>query len=417
MGTNSPEMSNQLPAAPPAPQPSPPRPKPQQPSSSNKLPDAGAQPARAFALGWHLAELYNYRRLPRGLTAVRGAAPPATLPGLGALSQAQRAMVLLDQIELELPRVWGSSSMIPPAFEDVRAGLAAGATGPDLLWLIYDKHTALLEGLSAQDFRVGKAYGLGRAVAETVLLPDWKSPGSFTTQFDPYRAQTIITWLSDLKSVLPEHSAIAVQAGLEAWSGWVAGKPDALPPRQRPAPWNNAQEAARISGVLSTQGALWRGLLSGEKDALSMLQVDSYDTAVRAMTNRLTELALKFLWSPIGGLLVVITLVALGVLAWLLLNGRAAEITAALIAALGAVGITAGSATAAVKKALVQAEQPLWDAEVGAAIVAASLLTPESPSSTRVGRQILKSVDFHAVEQGEANAAVGAVEAVVQARK
>ena len=113
----------------------------------------------------------------------------------------------------------------------------------------------------------------------------------------------------------------------------------------------------------------------------------------------------------------VITLVALGVLAWLLLNGRAAEITAALIAALGAVGITAGSATAAVKKALVQAEQPLWDAEVGAAIVAASLLTPESPSSTRVGRQILKSVDFHAVEQGEANAAVGAVEAVVQARK
>jgi len=402
------------------PPPPPPSPPPHQPAGSNQLPAAGAQPARAFALGWHLAELYNYRTLPRGLTAVRTAVPPPSLPGLGALSQAQRAKVLVDQIELELPRVWSSSTTLP-AFDDIRAGLDAADTGPDLLWLIYDRHTALLEALSAQDFRLGKAYGLGRAVAETVLLPHWKIPGSFTTQFDPYRVQTIVTWLSDLKSALPAHSGIAVQAGLEAWSGWVAGKPDAVPDGtatagQRPSPWNNPKEGARITGLLNTQGALWRGLLSGEKDALSILQVDSYVAAVRAMTSRLTELALKFLWSPIGVVLAVVTLVALAVLGWLLVHGGATQITGALIAALGALGITAGSATAAVKKALVQAEQPLWDAEVGAAIVAASLLTPETPGDNRVGRQILKSVDFHAVEQGEENAAVVAAQGIIQAR-
>jgi hypothetical protein len=112
-----------------------------------------------------------------------------------------------------------------------------------------------------------------------------------------------------------------------------------------------------------------------------------------------------------------VTLVALGVLGWLLINGKATEITAALIAALGALGITAGSATAAVKKALVQAEQPLWDAEVGAAIVAASVLTPETPGSRRIGRRILKSIDFHAVEQGLGKAAVGAVQSVVHDRR
>src|SRR5260221_9657635 len=100
----------------------PPQAQPRTPFSSNQLPDAGAQPARAFALGWHLAELYNYRRLPRGLPAVRTEPPPTSLPELRTLSPAQRAKVLVDQIELELPRVW-SSSMTKPVFDDIRAGL------------------------------------------------------------------------------------------------------------------------------------------------------------------------------------------------------------------------------------------------------------------------------------------------------
>jgi hypothetical protein len=30
--------------------------------------------------------------------------------------------------------------------------------------------------LTAADFRLGKAYGLGRALAETILLPDARDP-------------------------------------------------------------------------------------------------------------------------------------------------------------------------------------------------------------------------------------------------
>lgn len=54
------------------------------------------------------------------------------------------------------------------------------------------------------------------------------------------------------------------------------------------------------------------------------------------------------------------------------------------------------------QKAMSQAERPLWDAEVGTAVVTAALISPEPAGSDRIGRTLLKSIDFHAAEKGGA---------------
>jgi hypothetical protein len=40
-------------------------------------------------------------------------------------------------------------------------------------------HESLLKTLTAQDARLGKAYGLGRSLSETMLIPDTQEPQSF----------------------------------------------------------------------------------------------------------------------------------------------------------------------------------------------------------------------------------------------
>jgi hypothetical protein len=53
------------------------------------------------------------------------------------------------------------------------------------------------------------------------------------------------------------------------------------------------------------------------------------------------------------------------------------------------------------------ASNTLWDAEVGAAVVTAALISPEPASSDRIGRTLLKSIDFLAAEKAVLRAAAG----------
>ena len=74
--------------------------------------------------------------------------------------------------------------------------------------------------LTAADFRLGKAYGLGRALAETTLVTDAKNPQTFERVFARYRLANLLSWLADLKSVFPPHAAEAVRGSLQAWAAW-----------------------------------------------------------------------------------------------------------------------------------------------------------------------------------------------------
>ena len=67
---------------------------------------------------------------------------------------------------------------------------------------------------------LGQAYGLGRALAETILLPDGKNPLTFQQVFARYRLANLLGWLADLKSAFPPHAAEAVRGSLQAWTAW-----------------------------------------------------------------------------------------------------------------------------------------------------------------------------------------------------
>ena len=108
---------------------------------------------------------------------------------------------------------------------------------------------------------LGKAYGLGRAIAETAMLPanaitDEQRAGQFRCMFDAGRMITIKDWLADLKTLLPDHTAYAVSRSLHDWQGWVAGAPDT-------ADWAGARSAIRVQGGSATPGWLWQTELDG----------------------------------------------------------------------------------------------------------------------------------------------------------
>ncbi|MGI9022044.1 MAG: hypothetical protein ACR2HV_02190 [Acidimicrobiales bacterium] len=73
----------------------------------------------------------------------------------------------------------------------------------------------------AADFRLGKAYGLGRALAETTMLPRADRPETFLDAFHPFRLRHLETWLSDLKSAFPAHASEGVRGSLHRWASWV----------------------------------------------------------------------------------------------------------------------------------------------------------------------------------------------------
>jgi hypothetical protein len=85
-------------------------------------------------------------------------------------------------------------------------------------------HVDLLVGLTAADFRLGKAYGLGRALADTCAPSHGQSVDelrkSVRSHLDPHRALVLVGWLDDLKTVLPDHAGQSVSDSLQRWIRW-----------------------------------------------------------------------------------------------------------------------------------------------------------------------------------------------------
>src|SRR4029453_13512495 len=116
--------------------------------------------------------------------------------------------------------------------------------------------------LTAADFRLGKAYGLGRALAQTALLPDAKHPETFQQTFARFRLDNLLGWLADLRSAFPPHAAEAVSGSLQAWAAWSDAptlRPAVDGPGQGPAggaPWAPPPSVGRPS---TTRGRRRRG--------------------------------------------------------------------------------------------------------------------------------------------------------------
>lgn len=299
----------------------------------------------AFALGWQMAEVYRPDR--------RSGSKPAAamdLPGVSGLSASERQEMGLFQVQAGVTKLRGpicaAGLDVPNAqhFGETVKGIGdPNARGQ----AIRDFHLTLLATLTAADHRLGKAYGLGRALADTTRLPpDWRA------ELATYRVATVARWIRELASALPPHAAHPVAQSLEAWGRWAEAQ---------------TGDGGDTRRKLGAQGRLWRSLLSGEKRATDVLETSDYLRAGEGMLQRTGALAGRFLRHYWG--LVLTALVLLGVGVWLIVgpgSGVAAGVGGATIfASLGlswkGIGSSLGGAGARI-------EQPLWQAELDQAI-------------------------------------------------
>jgi hypothetical protein len=376
----------------------------------------------AFVLGWHVAELFH-AKLPG--SAPRRQQRLGKLVGVGDLDPRSRVTLLLAQVRVDLQRTWrfDDFGQPPPDLHSVQSELEAEDRQPaQLQAAVAELHQQLLVALTAADFRLGKAYGLGRALAETVLLPDAKNPQTFQQEFDRYRLANLLGWLADLKSAFPPHAAEAVRGSLQAWAAWTEAPtlrlardaqrpaPDAeadgqplaaaaMPastahvppppraafrprlvrharqPQARPVDWRSPADCQSVTRTLHRQGQLWRAILSGEKDCLDMLSSYDYLSAADRLLGDIRRLTLGLLrrfW--IATTLVAAILAA--ALVTLFTVRAASSVLAAVLAAAGAIGLSWKGAASGLGRVLAQAQRPLWESELDVAVANAVTVMP-----------------------------------------
>lgn len=316
-----------------------------------KQAEAGQPDSRvwvAFALGWQMAELYRPDRRRKATSASAD-----DLPGLGRLTVDEWTRLGLDQVQAGIAKL---RSAIDAAGLDVPDAEAFEATVPSIVDLgqrqqkIREFHVDVLATLTATDFRLGKAYGLGRALADTT-----RDPNDFREEFKEGRIQNLTEWILDLATAFPPHAAHAVASSLKAWREWVA------------SPQNSAANQGDVLPMLRSQGRTWRSLLSGEKLATSVLATGDYVKAGEGLIERSKSLAGQFL-HHYWWLATIIVVLFAGGIAVIFLVGDTKAIAAGVATILASLGLTWRGVGATLGTAAVRLEEPIWGAELDAVI-------------------------------------------------
>jgi hypothetical protein len=320
----------------------------------------------AFALGWQMARLYT-SSVDSDSDAVDD---EGRLPGLSALPEVSLVTLGLAQADVALRTLTAFLGAGPalPTTEAARAELGNDPLDRDALrGAIRDLHVALLIELTAFDFTVGKAYGLGRALADTCCSAAGDAADrqqALEHDLDEFRALVLVGWLDALKPVLPAHSGQAVADSLERWTRWAMATdlkkldPDGVNHQRR---------------VLHRSGQRWRAVLSGEKDAKDLLETNDYVSAARGTLKSAAAVARSLAWQLRGPLLVATALIAVGV-ALMFLNNSTAQVLAGLGTVAGGLGITWRTASASAERVSLELGRPIWDTQLD--VVIASRLTP-----------------------------------------
>ena len=322
------------------------------------------------------------------LSSVAQLEPERYLPGLSGLPAAQLVKLGLEQADVALHRLktfLGDAQL--PTTDGVRAATEEDPPVRDAIRkAILDLHVALLIQLTAADYRLGKAYGLGRALADTCASAhgdETERRKALEHQLEFYRALVMIGWLDDLKTVLPAHASQCAADSLERWTRWAQAV--GLTTLDHEAVNDTTRELHRC-------GQRWRAILSGEKDARDLLTISDYVSAARGTLARVGSIARSLagqLWAPL-----VVAAVLIGVGIWLIVAKHSTvQVLAGLATIAGGLGLTWGSAASALGHLSLDLVRPLWEAQIDLAV--ANRLTPlpqrdyvrqpERPRS-RVGR-------------------------------
>jgi hypothetical protein len=323
----------------------------------------------AFALGWQMSELYRPERTTR-----QARASDEDLPGLGAIGRDNWRRLSLLQVGAGLHRLQpalDTAGLDSPDAAQFAIALDAAESPDGRRRVVWDFHVAVLSRLTAADFRLGKAYGLGRALADTCLAPTDLRSAQAELHF--HRVEQLRAWLDDLGSALPPHAGHSVSASLERWTRWAGER---QPGPEEDAGWAAAGMRAR----LRDQGRLWRALLSGEKSATGVLTPESYVLAGARLVSLVGRLMRRFLLRFWPFLLLVVLLFAGGV-ALVLADDDAAGRLAGASGIVASLGLSWKGVGGSLGAALARAEQPLWSAALDEKITDAITTLPGADAS------------------------------------
>lgn len=368
-----------------------------------------------FRLGWRMEELFSQFAVPEGLPR---AYDLARLPGLSSLTSYDWQRLGLDQADFVVSQVTAkvgtpaatSLNLTADARTKLEATIADGdgaaARREEYRAALCALHVNLLVTLTAANSSYGKAYGLGRALADTTC------PNQTTDQlagsFEQHRIGQLNAWLDELTSLLPDHAGMAVAQSLGWWQQAVTAaltgqKPD---PRSMPASYRKSQagqsawwrqaaavltpgrrragtgpadppSAESLTAAVARQGALWRAVLDGDKLCTDLLTPREYLLAGERLARHYADLVRQTLRTMPWLLALLLLLLAASVLVLVLIPGSAVARTATAIAAVA--GTLSGIwklIRTRVAPIAAQLERPLWGTELNTAVAEAVTCPP-----------------------------------------
>ncbi len=317
--------------------------------------------SEAFGLGWQMSEIYS-PDVPAQSPGVQA----GDLPDLSQLNASDWDQIGLFQLQagitklsqaiaaagLDVPNAQAFATRLEQTADSERAGA------------LRQFHIDLLATLTAADYRLGKAYGLGCALADAT-----RDPSNYRVELQAGRVAVLAAWIRDLASALPPHASHPVANSIERWGEWAAE-----------APQSGGASESEILPRLGPQGRLWRSLLSDEKRATDLLGQSDYLNAGERVLKNAGALARRFLRHYAWALAGVLALVIVGIVIMFVAGNAAGVVSgaAAIITGLGfgwkTIGTSLGAAAAHV-------EAPLWGAALDEVIyqrITPSQLIPPS---------------------------------------
>ncbi len=343
-----------------------------------------ATTATALNLGWTMAELYDHNWRPKV-----GPPPPAgDLPGIGAFSASQQTEMRLDAIDACLAALHDTLTEVSqnslPSTSDVRTLYQDPNSQAEPARVSINKlHFDIARTLAASDPNLGKAYGLGRALSDTVRSP--ADQGDLGERFKHFRLETLRHWLNDLASELPAHAAKGVLLSLSRWEGWAANV--AIVSGND---WAAASETVRRT--LRKQGELWRAVLCGEKNPRDALTADAYADAANDAARRGLAIAARVLAR--FGVAIALAVAVVVVLAIFVVTNPTSQLVTGIGAVAAALGITWKGVGSISEQLALALGKPLWGAELDTAVAEGLTVLPVRPAREPVPDVLLRTPQY-----------------------
>ena len=352
---------------------------------------------RSFTLGWHIAELYG---LPRETLPGEGPQPVAAGPAPGAggeaPAQARDERPLRPEAAYLEPPKWLSPDTLEMLLRtQIAADLAQlSGIGPERGKQLLDAIPSLddaafraavramdekiLELLTAADFRLEKAYSIGRAlypISVQTRLDDLRRVG-----WDGGLFVAACGWLRDLKTEFATCAADAVVGTLLQWQEMVA---PGTASRSKAAAARSPATGEVPGNLLLRQGEIWRSLLSGEKLVTDYLNLGDYVVAGQHLVRQYARLARSVFGAGAWVAFAVILAVLAAATGAAIYFGQGGAVIGIAGAGLGFFGITSASVGMAVRQALRLVQQPHWEAEITDALLISTSTAQLDPRNRR----------------------------------